>query len=125
VAALAYAALFLTVGTLVQKRAMVSAFLYAFFIEGILSTLPATINQLTISFRLRSMLVQLLDLNPSTARELERFFDTSTSVPMHLLCLSVLVALMIVITMGTDFSAAETDKRIAEQGGMETVTKIK
>ena len=37
----------------------------------------------------------------------------------------VLVALMIVITMGTDFSAAETDKRIAEQGGMETVTKIK
>ena len=37
----------------------------------------------------------------------------------------VLVALMIVITMGTDFSAAETDKRIAEQGGLETVTKIK
>jgi hypothetical protein len=37
----------------------------------------------------------------------------------------VLVALMVVITMGTDFSAAETDKRIAEQGGMETVTKIK
>ena len=37
----------------------------------------------------------------------------------------VVVALMVVITMGTDFSAADTDKRIAEQGGMETVTKIK
>ena len=37
----------------------------------------------------------------------------------------VLVALMIVITMGTDFSAAETDKKIAEQGGLETVRKIK
>jgi len=72
---------------------MVSAFLYAFFIEGILSTLPATINHLTISFRLRSMLAQLLDLNPPTARELDRFFDTSTSVPTHLLCLSVSAAL--------------------------------
>ncbi len=37
----------------------------------------------------------------------------------------VLVALMIVITMGTDFSAAETDKKIAEQYGLKMVTKIK
>ena len=92
----------LTVETLVQKRAMVSAFLYAFFIEGILSTLPATINHLTISFRLRSMLAQLLDLNPPTARELDRFFDTSTSVPMHLLCLSVFVALRTGLSLWRD-----------------------
>ena len=99
VGALSYAALFLTIGALVQKRAMVSAFLYAFFVEGILSTLPATINQLTISFRLRSMLAQLLDLNPSTARELERFFDISTSVTMHLLCLSVFVGFMMGLSL--------------------------
>lgn len=36
-----------------------------------------------------------------------------------------LVGAVIVITMMSDFSALETDKRIAEQGGAETVGKIK
>jgi len=92
ISAIAYAALFLTIGTLVQKRAMVTAFLYAFFIEAILSTLPATINQLTVSFRLRSILFQALDFKESQVAELARFFDTGTSVPVHLLCLATLVA---------------------------------
>ena len=92
----------LTVETLVQKRAMVSALLDAFFIEGLLSTRPATLPQFTISFRLRSRLAQLLNLNPSTARELERFVDTSTSAPMHLLCLSVFVALRMGLSLWRD-----------------------
>ena len=99
IAAIAYAALFVTIGILVQKRAMVTAFLYAFFIEAILSTLPATINQVTVSFRLRSMLFQLLDLKPSGAQELARFFDTSMSVPIHMLCLAVFVSLLLGISM--------------------------
>lgn len=78
---------------------MVSALLYAFFIEGVLSTRPATIPQFTIGFRLRSILAQLLNLDPFTARELDRFFDTSTSAPMHLLCLSVFVALMMGLSL--------------------------
>ncbi|MEQ1825781.1 MAG: hypothetical protein ABL921_07530 [Pirellula sp.] len=99
ISAMSYAALFVTIGILVQKRAMVTAFLYAFFIEAILSTLPATINQLTISYRLRSILFQLLDLNPSAAKELGQFFDTSTSVPMHLLCLCGLVSSLLGISL--------------------------
>jgi hypothetical protein len=93
-AAISYAALFSTIGILVQKRAMVTAFLYAFFIEAILSTLPATINQITFSYRLRAMLFQLLDLSPSAAEELAQFFDTETSVSIHLLCLLLLVGLL-------------------------------
>jgi hypothetical protein len=37
----------------------------------------------------------------------------------------VLVGAVVLITWSSDFSALETDKRIAEQGGMETVNKIK
>jgi hypothetical protein len=99
VSAISYAALFVTIGTLIQKRAMVSAFLYAFFVEAILSTLPATINQFTISYRLRSILFQSLELNPSAAGELERFFDTATSVPVHLLCLATLVTVLLSISL--------------------------
>ncbi len=99
VSALAYAALFATIGTLIQKRAMVSAFVYGIFVEAILSTLPAAINQLTVSFRLRSMLFQMLDLKLSVAADLGRFFDTSASVPMHLLCLSLYTAILLTIAL--------------------------
>ena len=97
VSALAYAALFTTIGTLFQKRAMVTAFLYGIFVEAILSTLPATINQLTVSFRLRSILFQMLDLDLSVAAEMARFFDTTSSVAMHLFCLTIFTVLLLCI----------------------------
>jgi hypothetical protein len=42
-----------------------------------------------------------------------------------LILAGVLVGAVVLITWSSDFSALETDKRIAEQGGMETVNKIK
>ena len=99
IAALSYAALFVTIGTLVQKRAMVLAFLYGIFVEAILSTLPATINQLTVSFRLRSMLFQLLDLKVSVAAELSRFFDTSATVSFHLICLGLFTVVLLGVSL--------------------------
>ncbi len=95
VSALAYAALFMTLGTLFQKRAMVSAFMYGIFVEAILSTLPATINQLTVSYRLRSIMFQMLDLKLSVAADMARFFDTSMSVPLHLSCLTLFTMLLL------------------------------
>lgn len=99
VSAVAYAALFASIGTLIQKRAMVSAFMYGIFVEAILSTLPAAINQLTVSFRLRSMLFQMLDLKLSVAADLGRFFDTTASVPFHLFCLSIYTILLLSIAL--------------------------
>ena len=95
VAAVAYAALFVAIGTLIQKRAMVSGFVYGLFVEAILSTLPAAINQFTVSFRLRSMLFQMLDLNLNVAAEMGRFFDTSASVTFHLFCLALYTVLLL------------------------------
>ncbi len=99
ISAVSYAALFATIGTLMQKRAMVTAFLYGIFVEAILSTLPATINQLTISFRLRSILFQLLDLNLDVAAEMGRFFDTSAGVSVHLICLALFTAVLLGISL--------------------------
>lgn len=99
ISAVAYAALFVTIGTLLQKRAMVSAFIYGLFVEAILSSLPATINQLTVSFRLRSILFQMLDLNLSVAAEMGRFFDTSNSVSFHLIFLAIYTVVLLGIAL--------------------------
>ena len=99
VSAVAYAALFVTIGTLIQKRAMVSGFVYGLFVEAILSTLPATINQFTVSFRLRSMLFQMLELNLNVAAEMGRFFDTSASVSFHLFCLALYTVVLLGIAL--------------------------
>ncbi len=95
ISAVAYAALFVAIGTLIQKRAMVSGFVYGLFVEAILSTLPATINQFTVSFRLRSMLFQMLDLNLNVAAEMGRFFDTTASVSFHLFCLALYTVVLL------------------------------
>jgi len=42
-----------------------------------------------------------------------------------LILAGVLVGAVVLITWGSDFASPDTDKRIAEQGGMETVNKIK
>lgn len=60
--ALAYAAVFLFLGTVMLRRAMVICMAYAFFVEAILGSLPAVVNRLTMQYRLRSILVQWLHL---------------------------------------------------------------
>lgn len=42
-----------------------------------------------------------------------------------LILAGVMIGAVVLLTMATDFASPETDKRIAEQGGMETVNKIK
>ena len=62
--AICYGALFMLIGTLIQRRAMVIAFFHAIFVEFILASIPAVINQFTISFRLWSILYNSIDIPP-------------------------------------------------------------
>lgn len=62
--AIAYGALFMLIGTIIQRRAMVIAFFHAIFVEFILATIPAVINQFTFSFRLWSILYNSIDVPP-------------------------------------------------------------
>ena len=93
----AYGALFLLIGTFFQRRAMVAAFIYAVAVEGLLSFLPATINQLTISFRLRSLLVLWNEIElPSRMENAPQIFDLSAS--WHLV-LGILIYTAICLTL--------------------------
>jgi ABC-type transport system involved in multi-copper enzyme maturation permease subunit len=72
-ASLAYGALFLAIGTLFPRRAMVIACVYYLLVEGALSMVPAAINQLTVGYRLRVLLtrwvpLQVSDLDQGIAR---------------------------------------------------------
>ena len=53
----AYAAVYLALGTLFPKRAMVVAVVYTLVFELVISMVPALINKLTVQYRLRALLV--------------------------------------------------------------------
>lgn len=61
-ASLSYSALYIMIGTFFQRRAMVVAFIYTVVSEGLLSLLPATVNQITVSYRLRSLFLQWINV---------------------------------------------------------------
>jgi ABC-type transport system involved in multi-copper enzyme maturation permease subunit len=84
-ASIAYSGLYILIGTFFQRRAMLVAFIYTVVIEGFLSFLPATINQLTVSFRLRSLMIQWLELDlPREMRNASQIFDTSGQIHLIL-----------------------------------------
>ena len=67
-ACFAFTALFCLLGLLVPRRAIPVGLIYAVIVEGILSVVPALVNELTISFYLRSMAWHIADVQlPSNA----------------------------------------------------------
>ncbi len=60
---LAYAALYLLLGTLFPKRSMVVAMVYTLVFEFVVSMVPAVINKFTVQFRLRALLMQWAEIS--------------------------------------------------------------
>ena len=58
----AYAAVYLALGTLFPKRAMVVAVAYTLVFELVISMVPALINKLTVQYRLRALLVDWAEI---------------------------------------------------------------
>ena len=56
-----YAALFLMIGAMFPKRAMVFSVAYIALVEVVLSLIPAVINRITIQYRLRSLMMAWAD----------------------------------------------------------------
>ncbi len=79
IAAIAYAAVIVMIGTLIQRRAMATGFVFALIVEALLSLVPAMANQFTVSYRLRSLFVQWLDLPLENTDQVRPFFDMGTS----------------------------------------------
>lgn len=59
----AYGAIYLLLGILLPRRAMVLAVAYTLIFELVIAWVPAVINKLTIQYRLRAILMQWCDLS--------------------------------------------------------------
>ena len=60
-AAFAYGAIFLLIGVLFHRRAMVFAMVYVIGVEGFVAQLPAVINQVSMRHHLTALAVKWLD----------------------------------------------------------------
>jgi ABC-type transport system involved in multi-copper enzyme maturation permease subunit len=70
------AALFALPAVIVPKRALVASVAVAFVVEYLAGFLPAVINQLTVSLRLRSLLVRWMEWERQLPTELSLIIDT-------------------------------------------------
>lgn len=61
-ALLAYSAVFILIGFLIPRRAMIVGLLYGIIFEFVLSFAPAIVNEATVTYYLRSLVTGLLDL---------------------------------------------------------------
>jgi ABC-type transport system involved in multi-copper enzyme maturation permease subunit len=65
---LSYAAVFLLIGVIVPKRAMVAGIVYAVVFEAAAALIPAAVNLFTIQYRLRCLLVRWMELDAGLVR---------------------------------------------------------
>jgi ABC-type transport system involved in multi-copper enzyme maturation permease subunit len=96
-ASVCYAALYILIGVAVQARATIVAVVYTLLIEGVLSTVPATINKFTVCYRLRALLVDWLDISLA-GPEAEAIFGYEPAW-QHLASLAVYTSVVLVIAL--------------------------
>ena len=92
-ALLAYNAVFSLFGFLTPRRGMIVALLYGIIFELILSFAPALVNQVTVTYYLRSLVVEFLDLE--VPRQLSRMVG-GASLSTAALSLGAIIA----VTLG-------------------------
>jgi ABC-type transport system involved in multi-copper enzyme maturation permease subunit len=111
----AYGAVYLLLGTLLPRRAMVLAVAYTLIFEFIISFIPAVINRITVQHRSRSLLVEWCDLPGLAGRSSASLILTPDTpawqhVTILLLFAPVLLALSVAVLRWSEFSAsAESD----------------
>ena len=111
----AYAAVYLLLGTLMPRRAMILAVAYTLIFEFVISFVPAVINRITVQYRLRALLEVWCDLPMLAGRPSTGLAPTSNAqawqhVAILMLFAPVLLALSVVILRWSEFSSsAESD----------------
>lgn len=89
-----YSALFLLIGVIAPKRAMVAGILYAVVFEMALAVIPAAVNLLTVQYRLRCLLVRWTGMDASMTEGnpvLNAYFGNETAT-WHVSILLVMTA---------------------------------
>lgn len=113
---IAYAAVFILIGVLAPKRAMVFGVIYAVGVEVGAAFIPAAVNLLTVQHRLRCLLVRGMQIDESVAERnpvfLSYFGDESASWHLAILLAmtaAYLVAAALILHFREFTAAAETD----------------
>jgi ABC-type transport system involved in multi-copper enzyme maturation permease subunit len=89
------AALFSLPAVIVPKKALVASVAVAFIVEYLAGFLPAVVNQLTVSLRLRSLLVRWMDWQRQLPPELDLLIDTQAA-PVQIMAVVALTAVLLV-----------------------------
>lgn len=63
--ALAYSSVFMLIGAIFPKRAMVFCMMYTVIVELVFGSIPAVINRMTVQFRLRTLFVNWMPIDKS------------------------------------------------------------
>jgi ABC-type transport system involved in multi-copper enzyme maturation permease subunit len=109
----AYAALYLLLGTLFPRRAMVIAVAYTLIFELVVPWMPALINKLTIQFRLRPLLLNWARIPIEDAQEFNITTLMGVNAPpwFHVLVLvsytACLLVAVVVLIRWREFSTAD------------------
>jgi ABC-type transport system involved in multi-copper enzyme maturation permease subunit len=98
-ASLCYSALFVFIGAAVASRATVVAVVYTLLFEGLMSNVPATVNKLTVCYRLRALLADWMGLS-ARFPDAEKFFGNEP-VWEHLACLVLYTAVILALATWT------------------------
>ena len=111
----AYAAIYLLLGVVMPRRAMVLAVAYTLIFELIISFVPAVINKITVQYRLRSLAAEWCQIaisqgDPTPAQTLIGTEPGWQHVVILILLTVSLVVASIVILRASEFSSsAESD----------------
>lgn len=97
VSSLCYAALYILIGVVFSARATVVAVVYTLLFEGVLSTIPATINKFTVCYRLRAILSDWVDLVEVSSAVEELFGHEPAG--QHLACLAAYTVVVLGIAL--------------------------
>jgi len=88
------AALFALPAVVLPKRALVASVAVALVVEYLAGTIPAVVNQATVSLRLRSLLVAGMGWKRNLPTEMQLFIDPQPSW-MHVAAVAILVAVLL------------------------------
>jgi ABC-type transport system involved in multi-copper enzyme maturation permease subunit len=111
----AYAAVYLLIGALFPRRAMVFAVAYTLIFEFIISFVPAMINTLTVQFRVRALLIDWVHIPIGDRRDFGAMILAGNSpawLHVTVLIVSTLALLLaaVVVIRSSEFSTAEEAK---------------
>ncbi len=93
---LAYGALYSLIAVVFHRRAMVFAFVYTLIVEVMVSFIPAMINELTVHYRLRSLLVIWMGWWDDDLKEEWKLILSDQPAWVHLFILAAITSIFLV-----------------------------